>query len=92
MKAFPMEYRQCVVELTAQGWTTKYIQKAWVSAGRGSIRSSLPTLQPGDLVILDNLATHKLHGVAPLLAERDALALDLPPDSPDFNRIEQAFA
>ena len=52
----------------------------------------LPTLRPGDLVVLDNLATHKLAGVAPLLAEHDARVLDLPPYSPDFNPIEQAFS
>ena len=52
----------------------------------------LPTLRPGDLVVLDNLATHKLAGVAPLLAEHDARVLYLPPYSPDFNPIEQAFS
>ena len=52
----------------------------------------LPTLKPGDLVVMDNLQTHKLAGVVPILAERDARVLYLPPYSPDFNPIEQAFS
>lgn len=52
----------------------------------------LPELRSGDIVVMDNLQTHKMAGVAAILAERDARALDLPPYSPDFNPIEQAFA
>jgi transposase len=51
-----------------------------------------PELKPGDVVVMDNLRTHKLAGVASLLAERGARAVYLPPYSPDFNPIEQAFA
>ena len=52
----------------------------------------LPALRPGDLVVMDNLRTHQLACVAPLLATRDAYALYLPPYSPDLNPIEQAFS
>jgi transposase len=52
----------------------------------------LPTLRPGDVVVMDNLRTHQLACVAPTLAEREARALYLPPYSPDLNPIEQAFA
>jgi transposase len=48
-----------------------------------------PSLAPGDVVIMDNLATHKVRGV------RDAAGaslLYLPPYSPDLNPIEQLFA
>ena len=55
-------------------------------------RVLLPELRPGDVVVMDNLRTHQLACVAPLLAERDARALYLPPYSPDLNPIEQAFA
>ena len=51
-----------------------------------------PTLRPGDLVILDNLAAHKVAGVREAIAAVGAEVIYLPPYSPDFNPIEQAFA
>lgn len=51
-----------------------------------------PQLRAGDTVILDNLATHKIQGVTPLLAARGVAIRYLPPYSPDLNPIEQAFA
>ena len=52
----------------------------------------VPTLQPGDTVILDNLSAHKVAGVREAIEAAGAHLLDLPPDSPDFNPIELAFA
>jgi transposase len=51
-----------------------------------------PTLNPGDIVIADNLASHKVSGVAQAIAARDASILYLPPYSPDLNPIEKMFA
>lgn len=51
-----------------------------------------PTLQPGDVVILDNLASHKSEKAKAILEERGARLLFLPPYSPDLNPIEMAFA
>lgn len=51
-----------------------------------------PTLQPGDVVILDNLSSHKSEKAAAILKERGAWFLFLPPYSPDLNPIEMAFA
>jgi transposase len=51
-----------------------------------------PRLQPGQLVILDNLAAHKVDGVRELIEKCGASVLYLPPYSPDFNPIENAFA
>ena len=51
-----------------------------------------PTLQPGDVVILDNLASHKSEKAHAILKERGAWFLFLPPYSPDLNPIEMAFA
>jgi transposase len=51
-----------------------------------------PTLQPGDVVILDNLASHKSEKAKAILKERGAWFLFLPPYSPDLNPIEMAFA
>src|SRR5450759_3201263 len=51
-----------------------------------------PRLEPGHLVILDNLAAHKLAAVRQLIQSRGAQVLYLPPYSPDFNPIEQAWS
>jgi len=52
----------------------------------------VPTLVPGDLVIMDNLPAHKVSGVKEAIEAAGATRLLLPPYSPDFNPIEQAFA
>ena len=52
----------------------------------------VPELRPGDVVILDNLSSHKGPRVRALIEEAGARLLYLPPYSPDFNPIEQAFA
>jgi transposase len=51
-----------------------------------------PTLANGDVVIMDNLSSHKSPRVAELLRKRGAWFLFLPPYSPDLNPIEMAFA
>ena len=52
----------------------------------------VPELRAGDIVILDNLSSHKGEKAANLIAERGAKLLFLPPYSPDLNPIEMAFA
>lgn len=52
----------------------------------------VPTLQPGDVVVLDNLAVHKQSDVQTLIENAGARLRYLPPYSPDFNPIELAFA
>ncbi len=51
-----------------------------------------PTLRPGDIVILDNLPAHKVTAARLAIEAVGATLLFLPPYSPDFNPIEQAFA
>jgi transposase len=51
-----------------------------------------PELRPGDLVIMDNLPAHKVHGVREAIEAVGANLLYLPPYSPDFNPIEMAFS
>jgi transposase len=51
-----------------------------------------PTLTAGDIVIMDNLSSHKVVGVRQTIEARGATLLYLPPYSPDLNPIEQAFA
>ncbi len=52
----------------------------------------VPTLRPGQLVVWDNLSVHKSAEAARLLAARGCRILFLPPYSPDFAPIEQAFS
>jgi len=52
----------------------------------------LPTLQPGDIVIIDNLGSHKGNAVRHAIEQAGAFLLYLPPYSPDLNPIEQVFA
>jgi hypothetical protein len=52
----------------------------------------VPTLQPGDMVVLDNLGSHKVAGVEEAIRTAGAQLLYLPPYSPDYNPIEQVFA
>ncbi len=51
-----------------------------------------PTLRPGDVVVLDNLAVHKVPGLEEVAATYGVRLLYLPPYSPDFNPIELAFS
>jgi len=52
----------------------------------------VPTLRPGDIVVLDNLAVHKQAAVQTAIEQAGAFVRFLPPYSPDFNPIELAFA
>jgi transposase len=59
---------------------------AWVRQGL------VPALQPEDLVIMDNLATHKVAGVREAIEAVGARLLYLPLYSPDFNPIENRWS
>ena len=52
----------------------------------------VPTLRPGDIVVMDNLPSHKVAGVREAIASAGAEVLYLPPYSPDFNPIETLFS
>ena len=52
----------------------------------------VPTLRPGDVVMMDNLGSHKGRAVRAAIRQAGAKLLFLPPYSPDLNPIEQAFA
>jgi len=51
-----------------------------------------PTLSSGDIVVMDNLASHKVAGIREAIETAGAEVLYLPPYSPDLNPIEQVFA
>jgi len=52
----------------------------------------VPELRPGDIVVMDNLGSHKGAGVSAAIEAAGASLFYLPPYSPDFNPIENAFA
>ena len=57
------------------------------------IREQLaPTLRPGQVVVLDNLSVHKAASIRQAIEARHCQLLFLPPYSPDFTPIEQAFS
>jgi transposase len=67
------------------GSTTREVFEAYIE------RSLLPTLRPGQIVVMDNLAAHKSERVRKLIeAQEGCELLYLPPYSPDFNPIEEA--
>jgi transposase len=51
-----------------------------------------PTLKPGDIVVMDNLSSHKVGGIRETIEARGAIIVYLPLYSPDLNPIEMAFA
>jgi transposase len=52
----------------------------------------IPELRPGYIVIMDNLGSHKGTGIKPAIEAAGASLLYLPPYSPNFNPIENAFS
>ena len=52
----------------------------------------MPSLSPGDIVVMDNLSAHKVAGIRQTIEQVDAELRYLPPYSPDLNPIENAFA
>lgn len=51
-----------------------------------------PTLQPDDVLVMDNLSAHKVAGIRELIEARGAQLVYLPPYSPDLNPIEKAWS
>jgi transposase len=60
--------------------------RAWVN------QLLIPTLSPGDIVVLDNLGSHKGQAVRKAIRAAGAHLIFLPPYSPDLNPIEQVFS
>ena len=69
--------------LTIGGATDTEVFRAYVA------EVFCPTLRPGDLVVMDNLAPHKSEPTLELIAQAGAEVLFLPAYSPDFNPIEK---
>ena len=72
----------CVLDQPVNGQSfTDYVEQCLV-----------PTLSPGDVVIMDNLSSHKRPAIRHAIRSVGARLLFLPPYSPDLNPIEQVFA
>lgn len=72
--------------LTVEGATTKEVFESYIE------RVLAPTLRDGQVVVMDKLSSHKGERVKQLIEERGCELIYLPPYSPDFNPIEQAFS
>ena len=75
-----------VAPLVIDGPLNGDIFRAWVE------QMLVPVLQPGDMVVLDNLSSHKVAGIEEAIHTAGAQLLYLPPYSPDYNPIEQVFS
>jgi transposase len=75
-----------VAPLLIDGAVNGAVFLAWVR------QQLVPTLSPGDVVVLDNLSVHKVAGVREAIEAAGAEARYLPPYSPDLNPIEMAFS
>lgn len=73
-------------QMKYQGGTTKEIFLQYIK------EILLPTLKPGDIVIMDNLSAHHGPEVAQLIGQAGASVLYLPPYSPDMNPIEKLWS
>ena len=72
--------------LAVEGGTTGAVFEAYVE------RVLAPSLSPGQVVVMDNLAAHKGERVRELVEAKGCEVLFLPPYSPDFSPIEEAFS
>lgn len=75
-----------VAPLTVDGAINGPLFRAWIE------QHLAPTLRPGDIVVMDNLSSHKVAGVREAIEAARAELRYLPPYSPDLNPIELAFA
>jgi transposase len=72
--------------VAVEGATTRAVFEAYVE------EALAPSLRSGQIVVMDNLTAHKGERVRQLIEERGCEVVYLPPYSPDFNPIEQAFS
>lgn len=75
-----------VAPLTVEGPINGLLFRAWVE------QHLAPILKPGDIVVMDNLSSHKVAGVQEAIEAVGAELRYLPPYSPDLNPIELAFS
>jgi transposase len=72
--------------LAVEGPTTREVLEAYL---KGVL---VPSLEPGQVVVMDNLSAHKGSRIRQIIEEGGCELIYLPPYSPDLNPIEEAFA
>lgn len=72
--------------MTVEGATDGAVFIAYVS------QVLAPTLKPGDVVVMDNLGSHKVDGIRSAIEARGATLMYLPPYSPDYSPIEPCWS
>ena len=72
--------------MTTNGGTTGQVFLAFIE------HFLVPTLKPGQIVVMDNLASHKVKGVRELIEAAGCKVAYLPPYSPDLNPIENCWS
>jgi transposase len=83
----------CVTTARLRPWSSTADERRSLSRlCRTGEQALVPELRPRDIVIMDNLPAHKVHGVRQAIEAAGASLRYLPPYSPDFNPIEMAFA
>jgi transposase len=75
-----------IAPLTVEGPINGAMFLAWVE------QHLMPVLKPGDIVVMDNLSSHKVAGIRKAIEDAGAELRYLPPYSPDLNPIELAFS
>lgn len=75
-----------VAHMTVQGGTSGEVFERFVQ------QKLLPVLQPGQVVVWDNLAAHKRRAVREAIEAKGCKVVFLPPYSPEFNPIEEAWS
>ena len=81
-----LDHRGVRCSTTVDGAVNREVFEAFVA------QVLVPALSPGDVVVMDNLSSHKGTAVRELVEGQGATLLFLPPYSPDLNPIELAFA
>lgn len=72
--------------MTVEGATDAAVFRAYVS------QVLAPTLKPGDVVVMDNLGSHKVDGIRSAIEASGATLMYLPPYSPDYSPIEPCWS
>lgn len=72
--------------MAVEGATTRAVFETYLE------RVLVPSLKPGEVVVMDNLSSHKGSRVREMIEDRGCELLYLPPYSPDLNPIEEAFS
>lgn len=78
--------QKLIAPFTVEGACNRTVFETWLET------CLLPTLQPGQVLVLDNATFHKGGRISQLIQDANCQLLYLPPYSPDLNKIEQCWS